>query len=101
MGRHIEAFPSFVRLLNAHALVEELQANIHRLDGLRRVRFHRVIDNKELELDGADLWIQLNYQVVHLLDFLPASNWIAQADAPIFLTFRALHAFLSKAGKLD
>jgi len=100
---HIEAFPSFVRLLNTHALVGELRAcnKEGRLKSLRGIRFHRVIDNAEIELDAAALWVQLNYQVVHLLDFLPVSNWGATADAPLFQVFTALFALMTEANKLE
>ena len=97
---HIEAFPSFVRLLNHHALVVELGANSERLGELKGITFHRVIDNKELTLTADQLWVQLNYQVVHLLDFLPASNWGALAGAPLFQVFIALHKLMVKTSTL-
>ena len=39
------------------------------------VTFRRVIDNAPVRLSTEELWVQLNYQLVHLLDFLPAGDW--------------------------
>jgi hypothetical protein len=98
--KHIEAFPSFVRLLNRHAFTAELLANVGKLRQLKSITFHRVIDNKPLTLSAKDLWVQLNYHIVHLLDFLPASNWGALADGPLFQVFLALHKLMVASGEL-
>ena len=45
-----------------------LRANMHRLDKLDGIRFHRVIDNAPLEMSAKDFWIHLNFQLIHLPD---------------------------------
>merc|ERR1712014_459605 len=74
---HIQAFPSILRLLYTRKLLTELAEHMEHLDSLKSITFHRVIDNKEISLTASQLWVQLNYQVCHQLDFLPVSNWIA------------------------
>uniref|UniRef100_A0A7S2SQU8 Uncharacterized protein n=1 Tax=Rhizochromulina marina TaxID=1034831 RepID=A0A7S2SQU8_9STRA len=96
--RHVEAFPSFLRLLYDDHVLAELRSRDQ--SKLKSVEFHRVIDNKLLTLDAEDVWIQLNYQLVHLIDFLPAANWTVQLDDPLFLAFIELHATLKQAGQI-
>ena len=33
-----------------------------------------------MSLSGDQLWVQLNYQLIHLLDFLPVAHWGDNAD---------------------
>ena len=75
---HVMAFPSILRLISDDRFLEELLENKHRLESLQSVSFHRVIDNEPMSLQAKDLWIQLNYQLVHFVDFLPAANWDAK-----------------------
>ena len=44
-----------------------------------RFSFHRLIDNERIELTVAQLWVQLNYHLIHAMDFLPIANWTDQA----------------------
>lgn len=97
---HTEAFPSVLRLLYG-PLREELQANVHRADKLRSIRFHRVIDNEPITMSGEDFWIALNYQLIHLVDFLPVANWSAHRNDTSFILFRDLYALMERAGKRD
>ena len=98
--RHVEAFPSILRLLYAQDIRHELWSHKDRLDTLQSVSFHRVIDNEPLEMSADDFWIQLNYQLMHLIDFLPAANWSAHANDTSFIIFRDLYAFLKDTGKM-
>ncbi|MFT6397190.1 MAG: hypothetical protein ACJAYU_001936 [Bradymonadia bacterium] len=98
---HVEAFPSILRLLYDGALRDELRANAHRPDALKEIRFHRVIDNAPITMSGADLWIQLNYQLIHVLDFLPVANWVTHGSETSFVLFRDLFDLLEAAGKRD
>jgi len=98
---HVEAFPSVLRLLYDLPLRAELWANSDRLDRIESVRCHRVIDNAEITLTADELWTQLNYQMIHLIDFLPVSNWSAHANDTAFIIFRDLFAFLTKTAKLE
>ena len=45
------------------------------LDSLESITCHRVIDNAVIVMDAEAFWVQMNYQVIHLLDFLPAASW--------------------------
>ncbi len=99
--RQTEAFPSVLRLLYNGTLRKELRDNLHRVNDLKEIRFHRVIDNKLIEMTGEDLWIQLNYQLVHIIDFLPAANWLAHKSDTSYIIFTDLYDLLEKAGKRD
>lgn len=96
-----EAFPSMLRLLYVGKLRQELRANLHRANDLKEIRFHRVIDNEPIVMSGEDFWIQLNYQLVHIIDFLPAANWIAHKSDTSFIIFRDLYDILERAGKRE
>lgn len=98
---HTEAFPSVLRLLYAGELRRELRENVHRPDALRSARFHRVIDDAPITMTGEDLWIALNYQLIHLVDFLPVANWAAHQNDTSFILFRDLYDLLGKAGKRE
>lgn len=97
----IEAFPSVLRLLYAGALRRELRENLHCADALASISFHRVIDNAPITLSGEQLWIALNYQLIHLVDFLPVANWAAYRNDPLFILFRDLYDLLERAGRRE
>lgn len=98
---HTEAFPSVLRLLYAGPLRRELRENLHRADALRELRCHRVIDDAPITLSGDDVWIALNYQLIHLVDFLPVANWPVHQNDTSFILFRDLYDLLDRAGKLE
>ena len=97
----VQAFPSVLRLLYAGPLRQELRENAHRPDAIASVTFHRVIDNASITLSGEDLWIALNYQLIHLVDFLPAANWASHQNDTSFILFRDLYDLLGLAGKRE
>jgi hypothetical protein len=97
----IEAFPSVLRLLYAGPLRRELRENQHRADAIASITFHRVIDNEPITLTGEDFWIALNYQLIHLLDFLPVANWSVHQNDPLFMLFCDLYDLLGKVGKRE
>ncbi len=99
----VTAFPSILRLMYAGGLLDSLKSALANgtLDSLSKVTFHRVMDNVPAELSGEEFWIQLNYQTIHLLDFLPAAYWQSQLGDPLFALFIDVHDFMMKAGKLD
>lgn len=99
--RHVEAFPSVLRLLYSGELRDELRANLHRASAMKEIRFHRVIDNAPITMSGEDFWIQLNYQLVHVIDFLPPANWVAHKSDTSFILFRDLYDLLEKSGKRE
>ena len=96
---HVEAFPSILRLFYDRALLVELSANLHRLDSLEALHCHRVIDNEPIVLGAEDLWIQLNYQLMHFVDFMPSANWGLRRNDPLLLQFKELSTFLDRAGQ--
>ena len=59
------------------------------------------IDNKRVEMSGENLWIALNYQLIHLVDFLPVANWATHQNDTSFILFRDLYDLMEKAGKQD
>jgi hypothetical protein len=98
---HIEAFPSVLRLLYAGDLREELADRANQLEELAGIRMHRVIDNAPIELTAEQLWVQLNFQLIHLIDFLPVANWAAHAADASFILFRELFQLLETLGKRE
>ena len=97
--RQVEAFASILRILGP--LLEVLQANEHRFDQLTSIRLHRVIDNKQLQLQAQDLWIALNYQLIHRLDVLPVTCWHTPgAEHAKLMDFDQMHNLLSRNRKL-
>jgi hypothetical protein len=98
---HIEAFPSVLRLLYSGEFRNELRANVHRPDALRELQCHRVIDNAPIMLRGEDVWIALNYQLIHLVDFMPAANWAMHQNDTSYIVLRDLFDLLTRAGKLE
>ncbi len=99
--RHVEAFPSVLRLLYGPSLRPELWANRHRLEDLESLTLRRVIDNAEITLSAEDFWIQLNYQLIHLVDFITVSNWAAHQNDTSFIVFRDLERFLRETGRIE
>jgi hypothetical protein len=97
----VESFPSVLRLLYAGPLREELRKNIHRAGAIKSISFNRVIDNAPITMSGEDFWIALNYQLIHLVDFLPAANWSMHQNDTSFILFRDLYHLLEKAGKRE
>lgn len=95
----IEAFPSVLRLFYDQGLLNELTANIHRLDELQELHCYRVMDNKLIVLDAESMWHQLNYHLMHFIDFMPSANWWLRRNDPLLLMFRELSTFLDKAGQ--
>jgi hypothetical protein len=98
----IEAFPSILRLLvHGPLLAELLAAESTKLEyGLRAVRFRRLLDNEPLELSADQLWKQLNFQLIHAMDFLPPAAWQRTGSTYFFHIFDSLHRLLTAQGKL-
>jgi hypothetical protein len=98
---HVEAFPSVLRLLYAGEIRKELRENLHRPDALKEVRFRRVIDNEPIAMSGEDFWIALNYQLIHLVDFMPVANWATHLNDTSFILLRDLADILERTGKRE
>lgn len=97
--RQVEAFPSVLRLLYDLPLRRTLRENLHRLDDLEAIHMFRVIDNAPVTLTAEAFWEALNYQLIHLVDFLPVANWAAHQNDTAFILFRDLLDLLDRAGK--
>jgi hypothetical protein len=97
----VTAFPTVLRLLVHGPLLAELAAaDAPRLRSLTALRCHRLLDNEPMELSAAQLWEQLNYQLVHSIDFLPAASWQRTSNEFFLHIFDELHGLLSKAHEL-
>ena len=96
----IEAFPTVLRLLYDRRLPRALRANLHRLEALEGLDATRVLDDQPFSLDAEELWVALNLQLLHLVDFLPVANWSAHQSDPSFVLFRDLYSLLEAAGQL-
>lgn len=97
--RHVQAFPSLLRLFYDQAFLSELRRNADRLDRWVALRCHRVIDNAELVLEAEDVWIELNYHLMHFVDFMPPANWAAHRSDPLVQQFEELSTFLDEVGQ--
>ncbi len=98
---HVEVFPSTLRLFYEGSFLDELEANLHRLDRLETLHLHRVIDNEPLSIDAENLWINLNFHLMHFVDFMPAANWSTHRADPLLQMFRRLSDLLDRAGKRE
>jgi len=96
---HVETFPSILRLLYNDDLLEELEQNMHRLGELKALRLHRVIDNQPLTIDADNLWINLNFHLMHFVDFMPSANWSTHRSDPLLQMFERLSGLLDRAGQ--
>ena len=96
---HVEAFPSILRLLYDNDLLEELEQNMQRLSELKALRFHRVIDNEPLTIDADNFWINLNYHLMHFVDFMPPANWSTHRSDPLAQMFERVSNLLDRAGQ--
>jgi len=99
---HVESFPSFLRFVIQRTLIRDLAAlDRNKLKQIKAIRLYRVIDNKPLELNATQMWVQLNYQMLHALDFLPVSSWDYHAWDPFLGEFDELYAMMVKADQLQ
>lgn len=96
---HVETFPSILRLLYNNGLLEELEQNMHRLGELKALHCYRVIDNEPLTIDAENLWIDLNYHLMHFVDFMPSANWSTHQADPLLQMFEKLSSLLDRAGQ--
>jgi len=99
---HVRAFPAVLRLLYHGPMLEELMnlSMSSELTDLQGVKFHAVIDNSDIFLRADAFWLHLNYQLIHLLDFLPLADWELNKGDGFLVTMAALHALLTRCGKL-
>ena len=94
---HVEAFPSLLRLMYNSDFLEELEQNVHRLDQLKSLQCNRVIDNESLTLSAQDMWINLNFHLMHFVDFMPSANWSTHRADPLLQMFEKLSNLLDRA----
>mmetsp|Transcript_15858 Transcript_15858/g.19256 ORF Transcript_15858/g.19256 Transcript_15858/m.19256 type:complete len:386 (-) Transcript_15858:893-2050(-) len=100
----IALFPTVLRLVAAGPMMDELleiaRSNPSKLKSLKSIVCYRVIDNERMEADAEALWVQLNYQAMHLLDFLPLASWKSNREDGFLRNFSLLFELLTKANKL-
>ncbi len=93
----VEAFPTVLRLLYSGEIRAELHDNPGR--DIQAVRMRRVIDNEPIEMSGEAFWEAMNYQLIHLVDFLPVANWPAHLNDTSYILFRDVYDLMERAGK--
>uniref|UniRef100_A0A7S3LTZ7 Uncharacterized protein n=1 Tax=Aplanochytrium stocchinoi TaxID=215587 RepID=A0A7S3LTZ7_9STRA len=100
----IAMFPTVLRLMSSGEMMDELlelaKFNPAKLDKLKKVVCYRVIDNERIEMDAEAFWTQLNFQAMHLLDFLPLASWKANKEDGFLRNFSLIYDLLTKANKL-
>ena len=57
------------------------------------------MDSTSLTIDAENLWINLNFHLMHFVDFMPAANWAAHRADPLLQMFQRLSALLDRAGQ--
>ena len=92
-------FPSTLRLFYNGDFLDELEANLHRLDELQELQLFRVIDNEPLTIDAENMWINLNFHLMHFVDFMPAANWSTHRADPLLQMFERLSNLLDRGGQ--
>lgn len=95
----IAAFPTVLRLLYAGGLRDELRRNLGR--PMKSISMHRVIDNERLELTGEEFWEAMNYQLIHLVDFMPVANWSAHRSDTSYILFRQVFDLMDRADAIE
>ncbi len=95
----VAAFPSVLRLLYAGPLRDELRCNVGR--PMTSISMHRVIDNEPLEMSGEAFWEGMNYQLIHLVDFMPVANWSAHRSESAYVLFREVFDLMDRAGRIE
>lgn len=96
---HVEVFPSILRLFYNAELLEELERNMHRMGDLKALHCHRVIDNEPITIDADNFWINLNFHLMHFVDFVPSANWSTHRSDPLLQMFEKLSSLLDSAGQ--
>ena len=56
-----------------------------------------MIDNEPLTIDADNLWINLNYHLMHFVDFMPSANWSTHRTDPLLQMFGRLSSLLDRA----
>ena len=98
---HLQAFPSVLRLLVHQPLLAELsEMPTEKLQTLSALKCKRVLDNQPIELTASQLWEQLNFHLIHAIDFLPAAAWRRTSNEYFFEIFWKLHALLTRLNEL-
>ena len=49
-------------------------------------------------MSSEDFFVALNYQLIHLIDFLPTANWSVHQNDTSFIIFATLYDLLKKDG---
>jgi len=116
--KHVVVFPTFLRLLKQRTFIRELQSlsSSKSSSSIASVTIHRVLGNESMTLTSEEMWIALNYQLIHSLDFLPITH-LATAnddrssnkffyygyyhpDSPFLSEYFELYHLLQSKGKL-
>ncbi len=98
-AEQIDAFPSILRLFYDGFFLQELEDNISRLDQLDSLQMNRVVDNEPLTISAEAMWVNLNYHLMHFVDFMPSANWASHQGDPLIQMFSRLSGLLDRAGQ--
>ena len=96
-AEQVDLFPSTLRLFYNGDFLSELENNIHRLNKLAALHVNRVIDNQPITVSAESLWINLNYHLMHFVDFVPVANWSTHKADPLLQMFARLSRLLDRA----
>lgn len=97
--QHIEAFPTVLRLIKATSFLDELYTDALGDQKIKGVEFNRALDGAPISMSVEDLWIHLNFHLIHSLDFLPICGWRANANDMFLQEFCSLYVLLEQCGK--
>jgi hypothetical protein len=97
---HIQAFPSLLRVVIDHSLLEALR-QVPDWSKITKLTFNRLIDGAPIELTRSQLIVHLNFHLIHHLDFLPVVDWPTRATDGMFQSFVDMYTLLEERGKLE
>ena len=98
---HVQAFPSMLRLIIHGPLLRALPRRPEAWHAVQGLHLHRLIDNKRLYLTKNQLVVQLNLQLVHALDFMPAAAWKRTQNQYFVRILSDLYWLLKDSGNLQ
>ncbi len=98
-AEQVELFPSILRVFYDGFFLDELEKNIARIEDLQSLQLYRVIDNEPMTVSAESMWVNLNYHLMHFVDFMPAANWSTHRTDPLMQMFARLSSVLDRAGQ--
>lgn len=99
--RHIQAFPTTLRLVKGTSFLEDLwDIGLGHAGPFGGLEMQRALDGATISLTMEEVWEHMNLHLIHVLDFLPVAGWNVSASDVFLQEFAAMHTLLERAGQL-